>query len=135
MEFTLTAVAAILTIIGYSMNDTVVVLDRVRENLRKYKRTSLRDIIDLSINETLSRTIVTGVTGLMALAGLAVFGGEALFAFSVAMIFGIIVGTYSSIFVAAPVLLMLGVKRGEDEPARATGTAGAAKTRNVVPAP
>lgn len=121
MEFTLTAVAAILTIIGYSMNDTVVVLDRVRENLRKYKRMSLGEVIDLSINETLSRTIITGVTGIMALTGLAVFGGETLFAFSVAMIFGIVVGTYSSIYVAAPVLLMLGVRRGEDEPAREPG--------------
>jgi preprotein translocase SecF subunit len=125
MEFTLTAVAAILTIIGYSMNDTVVVLDRVRENLRKFKKTPLREIIDLSINETLSRTIVTGVTGLMALTGLALFGGEALFAFSVAMIFGIVVGTYSSIYVAAPVLLLLGVQRGEEpEVLKPQGRAG-----------
>jgi len=115
MEFTLTAVAAILTIIGYSMNDTVVVLDRVRENLRKYKKMPLGELIDLSINETLSRTIITGVTGLMALTGLAIFGGEALFGFSIAMIFGIVIGTYSSIFVAAPVLLLLGVKRSSDE--------------------
>ena len=84
MEFTLTAVAAILTIIGYSMNDTVVVFDRLRENLRKYKRMPLREVIDLSINETLSRTIITGMTAIMALAALAVFGGEALFGFSVA---------------------------------------------------
>lgn len=117
MEFTLTGVAAILTIIGYSMNDTVVVLDRVRENLRKYKRLPLGEVIDLSVNETLSRTIITGVTGIMALGGLAVFGGEALFPFSVAMIFGIVVGTYSSIYVAAPVLLLLGVKRGDAAPA------------------
>lgn len=115
MEFTLTGVAAILTIIGYSMNDTVVVLDRIRENLRKYKKMPLAELIDLSINETLSRTIITGVTGIMALTGLAVFGGEALFGFSVAMVFGIVVGTYSSIFIAAPVLLLLGVKRGGDE--------------------
>ena len=115
LEFTLTGVAAILTVIGYSMNDTVVVLDRVRENLRKFKRMPLGELIDLSVNETLSRTIITGITGIMALTGLAVFGGEALLGFSVAMIFGIIVGTYSSIFVAAPVLLMLGVRRGEDE--------------------
>ncbi len=115
LEFSLTAVAAILTVIGYSMNDTVVVLDRVRENLRKYKKMPLGELIDLSINETLSRTIITGVTGIMALTGLAVFGGEALFAFSVAMIFGIIIGTYSSIFVAAPVLLVLGVRRGDKD--------------------
>jgi preprotein translocase SecF subunit len=114
LEFSLTEVAAFLTIIGYSMNDTVVVLDRVRENLRKYKRMPLGELIDLSINETLSRTMVTGVTGLMALTVLAVLGGSALHSFSIAMIFGIIIGTYSSIFVAAPVLLMLGVRRGEE---------------------
>lgn len=119
MEFSLNTVAAILTIIGYSVNDTVVVLDRVRENLRKYKRLSLAEVIDLSINETLSRTVITGVTGMMALTVLAMFGGEALFGFSIAMIFGIAVGTYSSFFVAATVLLFLGVKRGEEaEPIR-----------------
>lgn len=114
LEFTLVGVASILTIIGYSMNDTVVVLDRIRENLRKYKKMPLAELIDLSINETLSRTLITGVTGLMALTGLAVLGGQSLFAFSVSMLFGIIVGTYSSIFVAAPVLLLLGVRRGEE---------------------
>lgn len=114
LEFTMVAVASILTIIGYSMNDTVVVLDRIRENLRKYKKMPLSELIDLSINETLSRTIITGITGLMALTGLAVLGGQALYAFSVSMVFGIIVGTYSSIFVAAPILLMLGVRRGEE---------------------
>jgi len=115
MEFSLTTIAAILTIIGYSMNDTVVVFDRLRENLRKYKKMPLRDVIDLSINETLSRTVITGATAIMALAGLAVFGGEALFGFSVIMMFGITLGTYSSIYVAAPVILLWGVKRGEEE--------------------
>lgn len=115
LEFTLTAVAAILTIIGYSMNDTVVVFDRIRENLRKYKKLPLKDVIDLSINETLSRTIITGVTAVMALTGLAVLGGEALFSFSVALIFGIIIGTYSSIYVAAPVILLWGVNRNAAE--------------------
>lgn len=115
LEFTLTAVAAILTIIGYSMNDTVVVFDRIRENLRKYKKMALKDVIDLSINETLSRTIITGVTAVMALTGLAVLGGEALFSFSVALIFGIIIGTYSSIYVAAPVILLWGVNRNAAE--------------------
>jgi len=115
MEFSLTTIAAILTIIGYSMNDTVVVFDRIRENLRKYKKMPLRDVIDLSVNETLSRTIITGLTAILALAGLAVFGGEALFGFSVIMIFGIVIGTYSSIYVAAPVILLWGVKRGEEE--------------------
>jgi preprotein translocase SecF subunit len=114
MEFTLTSIAAILTIIGYSVNDTVVVLDRVRENLRKFKRMPLAEVIDLSINETLSRTAITGVTGLMALGVLAAFGGDELFRFSIAMICGIVVGTYSSFFVAATTLLMLGVKRGDD---------------------
>lgn len=121
LEFTLTSVAALLTIIGYSMNDTVVVLDRVRENLRKFKRMKLAEVIDLSINETLSRTIVTGFTGLLALVVMLIFGRNVgdLFSFSAAMIFGIIIGTYSSIFVAAPVLLLLGVRRGEiDEPAK-----------------
>lgn len=116
IEFSLNSVAAILTIIGYSVNDTVVVLDRVRENLRKFKRMPLAEVIDLSINETLSRTAITGVTGLMALGVLAAFGGDSLFSFSIAMIFGIVVGTYSSFFVAGPVVMWLGVKRG-DEPA------------------
>ena len=115
MEFSLTTIAAILTIIGYSMNDTVVVFDRLRENLRKYKKMPLREVIDLSINETLSRTIITGLTAILALGGLALFGGEALFAFSIIMIVGIALGTYSSIYVAAPIILLWGVKRGEEE--------------------
>jgi len=126
MEFTLTTVAAILTIIGYSVNDTVVILDRVRENLRKYKKMPMNELLDLSINETFSRTIMTGVTGLMALTGLAVFGGEALFGFSIAMIFGIIVGTYSSFFIAAPILMWVGVRRNEDEEAAQNVVLGSA---------
>jgi preprotein translocase SecF subunit len=109
MEFTLTAVGSILTIIGYSINDKIVVLDRVRENLRKYKKMPMKELIDLSINETLSRTIITGVTGLMALGVMSYFGGEALFAFAVSMIFGIVIGTYSSIYIAAPALTYFGV--------------------------
>jgi preprotein translocase SecF subunit len=112
LEFTLTIIAALLTIIGYSMNDTVVVFDRIRENLRKYKKMHLTELVDLSINETLSRTIMTGVTALFALGGLIVLGGEALYGFAVAMFFGIVVGTYSSIYVGAPALLIWGVKRG-----------------------
>lgn len=111
LDFDLRAVAAILTIIGYSMNDTVVVFDRLRENLRKYKKMPLADLINLSINETLSRTIITGLTAVMALSGLAFLGGEALFSFSISMIFGIIIGTYSSIYVAAPIILLWGVNR------------------------
>jgi preprotein translocase SecF subunit len=114
MEFTLTAIGSVLTIIGYSINDKIVVLDRVRENLRKYKKMPMKDLIDLSVNETLSRTIITGVTGLMALAVMAYFGGESLFAFSVSMIFGIVIGTYSSIYVAAPALMLLGVGRRDN---------------------
>jgi preprotein translocase subunit SecF len=113
LEFSLNMVAAILTVIGYSMNDTVVVFDRLRENLRKYKTMPLRDVIDLSLNETLTRTIITGVTAVLVLLALAVFGGEALRGFSIALMFGIIVGTYSSIYVGAPIILLWGVKRGE----------------------
>lgn len=112
LEFTLTVIAALLTIIGYSMNDTVVIFDRLRENLRKFKRMPLREIIDLSVNETLSRTIMTGVTTLLALAGMLYFGGEALFGFTFAILFGVVVGTYSSVYVAAPVILIWGVNRG-----------------------
>lgn len=119
MEFSLTAVASVLTVIGYSMNDTVVVYDRIRENLRKFKKMPLGELIDLSINETLSRTIMTGVTALFALGVLAVLGGGALQPFAIALIFGIVVGTYSSVYVAAPVLLLWGVKRGaKDEDAK-----------------
>jgi preprotein translocase subunit SecF len=111
IEFDLRLIAALLTVIGYSMNDTVVVFDRLRENLRKYKRMSLAEMIDLSINETLTRTIITGVTALLALAGLAIFGGEALRGFSIVLMFGIAIGTYSSIYIAAPVVLIWGRKQ------------------------
>lgn len=124
-EFTLTIIAALLTIVGYSMNDTVVVFDRLRENLRKYKRMPLGELIDLSLNETLSRTIITGCTALFALIGLYFVGGEALSGFAIAMIFGIVMGTYSSLYVAAPAILMWGVKRGrEGETRGAPQTAG-----------
>ena len=115
LEFSLNMVAAILTVIGYSMNDTVVVFDRLRENLRKYKTMPLREVIDLSLNETLSRTIITGVTAVGVLAVLAIWGGEALFGFSIALMLGIIIGTYSSIYVGAPIILFWGVKRGQVE--------------------
>ena len=111
-EFSLNTVAAILTVIGYSMNDTVVVFDRLRENLRKYKTMPLREVIDLSLNETLSRTIITGVTAVGVLAVLALYGGEALFGFSIVLMVGIVIGTYSSIYVGAPIILPWGVKRG-----------------------
>jgi len=116
IEFDLRAVAAILTIIGYSMNDTVVVFDRFRENLRKYKRMPLGDVIDMSINEMLTRTIITSLTAVLALVALALFGGPSLFGLSVILLFGIAIGTYSSIYIAAPVILLWGVKRVEEEP-------------------
>ena len=111
LEFNLTTIAALLTIVGYSMNDTVVVYDRMRENLRKYKKMELGDLIDLSLNETLSRTIMTSTTTLLALLSLFIFGGEVIRSFTFAMIFGILIGTYSSIYVAAPVLMAIGVTR------------------------
>lgn len=114
-EFSLNMVAAVLTVIGYSMNDTVVVFDRLRENLRKYKTMPLHEVIDLSLNETLSRTIITGVTAVGVLAVLAIWGGEALFGFSIALMLGIIIGTYSSIYVGAPIIMLWGVRRSQVE--------------------
>jgi preprotein translocase subunit SecF len=113
LDFSLTTIAALLTIIGYSMNDTVVVFDRMRENMRKYKKKSLGDIIDLSTNETLSRTIITALTTFLALLGLTVVGGETMQVFTIIMLFGVFIGTYSSIYVAAPVLILWPPKRGE----------------------
>ncbi len=112
IEFNLASVAAILTIVGYSINDTVVVYDRIRENLRKYKQMEIPDLLNLSINDTLSRTTMTSVTTLLALLSLFFFGGEVIRGFAFAMIWGVVVGTYSSIFVAAPLLLHLKLQRG-----------------------
>jgi preprotein translocase subunit SecF len=111
LEFDLSIVAALLTILGYSVNDTVVVSDRIRENLRKYKRMPLDELLNLSINETLSRTILTGCTAIVVLIALFAFGGAVIRNFNFAMLFGVLVGTYSSIFIAAPLLGYLGVKR------------------------
>jgi len=111
LEFDLSIVAALLTILGYSVNDSVVVSDRIRENLRKYKRMDLTELLNLSINETLSRTILTGLTTIVGIIALLVFGGEVIRNFSFAMLFGIVIGTYSSMFIAAPLLGYLGVKR------------------------
>ncbi len=105
IEFNLTSIAAILTIIGYSLNDTVVVYDRMRENLRRYKKMPLDVLIDTSINQTLSRTVLTGSTTLLALLALYLFGGEVIASFTLAMLFGVLVGTFSSIYIAAPVLI------------------------------
>ncbi len=104
LEINLSIIAAVLTIVGYSMNDTVVIYDRIRENLLKYTKISIGDISNLSINETLARTIITSVTTLLALISIYILGGEILRGFSFAMILGVIIGTYSSIFVAAPIL-------------------------------
>lgn len=123
IEFNLPIIAALLTIVGYSMNDTVVVYDRVRENLRKYKKKPLAELLDLSINETLARTVMTSVTTLLALVSLYFLGGDVLRGFTFAMIWGVIVGTYSSIFVASPLLLLLGVKRDWSNNAVATSPA------------
>ncbi|MCO5066212.1 MAG: protein translocase subunit SecDF [Rhizobiaceae bacterium] len=111
LEFNLTSIAAILTIVGYSINDTVVVYDRVRENLRKYKKMPIEELLDLSMNQTLSRTILTGVTTLLALIALYIWGGEVIRSFTFAMIFGILVGTYSSVFVAGPLLILFRLRQ------------------------
>ena len=115
IEFNIASIAAILTIVGYSINDTVVVYDRIRENFRRYKKMDVKDLLDLSINETLSRTVMTSVTTLLALIALFVFGGEVIRGFATAMIFGVVVGTYSSIFVAAPILLQIGLTHHNEE--------------------
>ncbi len=111
LEFNLSIIAAILTIIGYSLNDTVVVFDRIREFLRKYKTMPLADLIDFSINSVLPRTLLTSVCTLIALTSLYIFGGEVIRGFTFAMIWGVFIGTYSSIFIGAPILILLGSKR------------------------
>ena len=121
IKFDLAIIAALLTIVGYSLNDTVVVFDRVRENLRRFKKKSLAEVLNLSINETLSRTVMTSVTTLLALISLYVLGGDVIRGFVFAMIWGVIVGTYSSVFVASTILLRLGVKRDWSKPSNTTG--------------
>jgi preprotein translocase SecF subunit len=114
LEFNLSTVAAILLIIGYSMNDTVVVYDRIRENLRKFKKMELKELLDKSINETLSRTINTTITTMLALGALYLIGGQIISDFAFAMLWGIIVGTYSSIFIASTVLMFLNIRRSKE---------------------
>ncbi len=121
-EFNLSIVAALLTIIGYSLNDTVVVFDRVRENLRNFKSMALLKVLNMSINNTFSRTIMTSVTTLLALLALYFVGGDVIRGFTFAMIWGVLVGTYSSIFVAAKILLILDVKRNWEEKDTKAGT-------------
>jgi len=122
IKFDLAIIAALLTIVGYSLNDTVVVFDRVRENLRKYKKRPLKEVLNISINETLSRTIATSFTTLLALIALFVLGGDVIRGFVFAMIWGVIVGTYSSVFIASATLLRLGVKRDWSKPNAEAGT-------------
>lgn len=122
IQFDLAIIAALLTIVGYSLNDTVVVFDRVRENLRKYKKKPLSEVLNISINETLSRTVMTSVTTLLALLALFILGGDVIRGFVFAMIWGVIVGTYSSVFVASVILLWCGVKRDWSKPDASAGT-------------
>lgn len=115
LEFNLTSIAAILTVIGYSINDSVVIYDRVRENLRRFKKMDLSELLNISINSTLSRTVLTGGTTLTSLLALILFGGEVLKSFSVATFFGVAFGTYSSIYISAPILLYLDPRKKKDE--------------------
>ena len=117
LEFDLSIVAALLTVLGYSVNDTVVVSDRIRENLRRFKKMQIDELLNISINETLSRTILTGVTTLAVLTALLIFGGDVLRNFSFAMLLGVVIGTYSSIFLAAPLLGYLGIRRSAGDQA------------------
>ncbi|MEX3009196.1 protein translocase subunit SecDF [Hoeflea sp. TYP-13] len=134
IEFNLSSIAAVLTIIGYSLNDTVVVYDRVRENLRRYKKMALPDLLDLSVNQMLSRTVLTSVTTLLALLALYIFGGEVISSFTFAMIFGVLIGTFSSTFIAAPVLILFKL-RGESFQAGIGKDEGKDKTEDKGPAP
>ena len=126
LEFNQSSLAAILTIIGYSLNDTIVVYDRVREDLRKYKRMPMPQLLNNAINETLSRTTLTSVTTILALLALVLFGGEVIRSFTMAMLFGVVFGTYSSIFIAAPLLILFKLRASQgtaDEQKPASGKA------------
>lgn len=129
IEFNMTSIAALLTILGYSLNDTVVVYDRIRETMRKYKKVSVYEVLDIAVNATLSRTILTSVTTFLALLALAILGGEIIKGFAYAMIFGLVIGTYSSIFVAAPILIYLGVRASS-----AVGSAAQGESSTAQPA-
>src|SRR5579872_4910711 len=144
IDFDLTSIAALLTILGYSLNDTVVIYDRIREMLRRYKRMSMPDLLNVSINATLSRSIVTHVTVAMSLLALLLFGGQAIHSFTATMMFGVVlVGTYTSVFIASPILIYLGVGTGrmggaeepETPPAAAAGPPSAQTPAPARPAP
>jgi preprotein translocase subunit SecF len=124
IRFDLATIAALLTIVGYSINDTVVIFDRLRENLRKYKKMALQEVMNRTVNETLSRTLMTSGTTLIALIALLIFGGDVIRGFVFAITWGIIIGTYSSVYVAKNVVLMLGVKRDWSKPSDGGGGAG-----------
>ena len=134
LDFDLNIVAAVLTIIGYSINDKIVIDDRIRENMRKYRKMGMREIVDLSVNETLPRTVMTSLTILLALAALLFLGGHVLRGFTAAMILGIVVGTYSSIYVSSSLLISLGLRANPDaEPA--AGRTDARADDRVIPSP
>ena len=139
VDFDLTSIAALLTILGYSLNDTVVIYDRIREMLRRYKRMSMPELLNASVNATLSRSIVTHVTVAMSLLALLLFGGQAIHSFTATMMFGVVlVGTYTSVFIASPILIYLGVGRGRiggaEEP-ESPPTAPAAATLSATASP
>ncbi len=122
LEFNLSIIAALLTIVGYSLNDTVIVFDRIRENLKKFRKQHLLEVLNLSVNETLSRTVMTSFTTILALTSLYILGGDVIRGFTFAMIWGVLIGTFSSIFVASAALLVLGVKRDWSKPNQEVGT-------------
>ncbi len=128
-EFSLTSIAAVLTIIGYSINDSVVIYDRIRENIRRYKQMPLDELINLSVNETLSRTILTAGTTILSATALVIFGGEVLRGFSMALLFGLVIGTYSSIYISAPILIYFNLRQSEAETKPKAETALAAAKR------
>lgn len=121
VEFDLTVLAAVLAVIGYSLNDTIVVFDRIRENFRRIRKGEPVDVINISLNETLSRTLITSGTTLLVLLALLIFGGEIIFGFALALIIGIVTGTYSSIYVASPLVVLLGVSRADLMPVQKEG--------------
>lgn len=134
LEFNTTSIAAILTIVGYSLNETVVVLDRIREMMRKYKKMAAAQIIDMSINAVLPRTIMTATTVFLALLSLVIFGGQVIRSFSLAMIWGIFVATYSSVFICSPMLIYLGLRNEDADRARASEPPAKAETAAVAAA-
>ena len=133
LEFDLNIVAAVLTIVGYSINDKIVIDDRIRENLRKYRQMDIRALIDLSVNETLPRTVMTSITILLALAALLLFGGEVLRGFTAAMMLGIVIGTYSSIYVSSSLLITLGLDRNAARRGAAAAKAPDADAERIAP--